>query len=461
MIHTTNTHRRKAVVIGASIAGLLAARALADYFEAVTLLERDTFPDAGVNRKGVPQGKHTHVLLQRGHEIMEAYFPGLTADLKSSGAVIISDVSANVRWFHSGGYHQPGKAGFAGLAVSRSTLETAIRQRVLSLSNVSAVQNCSVTELLTTPDNAHVTGVRLVHRDEDGTEETILADLVVDASGRGSRSPQWLETLGYKRPQEEEVRIGMGYVSCYFRRKPQHIPGLEGIMMMATPPDKRLGVLLAQDGNRWVLTVGDYLGEHTPTDARGFMEAVRQLPTKDIYQVVSDAEMLGEPVPYTFPANLRWRYDKLKTFPDRYLVIGDALCSFNPIYAQGMTVAALEAQALDECLAQNRGNLARDFFTKASEIIDIAWDAAVGTDLSYPEVEGTRTPLLRFLNWYFGKLHIAAQTDAQVSIAFLKVINMVAPPPSILHPGIVWRVIKGNLQQNQQHPSAIQLPLSR
>jgi 2-polyprenyl-6-methoxyphenol hydroxylase-like FAD-dependent oxidoreductase len=229
---------------------------------------------------------------------------------------------------------------------------------------------------------------------------------------------------------------------------------------MATPPDKRLGVLLAQDGNRWVLTVGGYLGEHAPTDARGFMEAVRELPTKDIYQVVSDAEILGEPVPYTFPINLRRRYDKLGDFPDGYLVIGDALCNFNPIYGQGMTVAALEAQALDSCLAKNRGNLSRDFFTKASKIIDIAWDAAVGTDLSYPEVEGERTAFIRFINWYIGKLHIAAQTDSQVSTAFLKVINMLAPPPSILHPRIIWRVIKGNLQQNEPQPSATQLPLS-
>jgi 2-polyprenyl-6-methoxyphenol hydroxylase-like FAD-dependent oxidoreductase len=190
------------------------------------------------------------------------------------------------------------------------------------------------------------------------------------------------------------------------------------------------------------------------------MEAVRELPTKDIYQVVSDAEILGEPVPYTFPINLRRRYDKLGDFPDGYLVIGDALCSFNPIYGQGMTVAALEAQALDSCLAKNRGNLSRDFFTKASKILDIAWDAAVGTDLSYPEVEGERTAFIRFINWYIGKLHIAAQTDSQVSTAFLKVINMLAPPPSILHPRIIWRVIKGNLQQNEPQPSATQLPLS-
>lgn len=240
----------KALVIGASMAGLLAARALADHFDEVTLVERDHFPTPGENRKGVPQGRHTHVLLERGHQIMEAHLPDLTAELKALGAVHIDDVSANVRWFRSGAYHQPGRAGFSGLAISRPTLEAAVRQRVLDLLNVCAVEGATVTKLLTTSDQTRVTGIRL--RAVTGSaEDTCMADLVVDASGRGSRSPAWLESLGYQRPQEEEVAIDMGYVSCYFRRRPEDLPGIDGVVLMATPPDRRLGVLLAQDGNRW------------------------------------------------------------------------------------------------------------------------------------------------------------------------------------------------------------------
>jgi hypothetical protein len=159
-------------------------------------------------------------------------------------------------------------------------------------------------------------------------------------------------------------------------------------------------------------------------------------------------------VAHKFPANLRRRYDKLARFPEGYLVLGDALCSFNPIYGQGMTVAAMEAVALGECLADGRERLARRFFAKASQIIDVPWGAAVGNDLGFPEVEGPRTPMVRFLNWYLAKLHMAAHSDAQVSIAFLKVINMVAPPPTILHPRIVWRVMKGNLWSGQRKASA-------
>jgi len=242
----------------------------------------------------------------------------------------------------------------------------------------------------------------------------------------------------------------MGYVTCYYRRRPEHIPGLEGIVLMATPPDTRLAVLLAQDNNRWVLTIGGYLGNHAPTDYPGFLQAAKQLPAAEIHNLIKDLEPLGAPVPYKFPANLRHHYEKLPAFPQGYLVIGDALCSFNPIYGQGMTVAAMEAKALNEWLAQDQNRQAQNFFAEASKIIDLAWDAAVGTDLSFPGVEGQRTPLVRFLNWYVSKLHVAAQRDAQVSIAFLKVINMIAPPPSMIHPSIVWRILKTHLRPDKE-----------
>jgi 2-polyprenyl-6-methoxyphenol hydroxylase-like FAD-dependent oxidoreductase len=450
MSKQTDKRSKEVVVIGASMAGLLAARVLADHFEQVTLVERDTFPPPGVNRKGVPQGKHTHVLLERGRQIIEEYLPGLTDELARLGAASVADASLNVRWFHSGAYHRPGTSGISALGVSRPTLEGAVRACVLALPNVRAIEGCSVSGLLTTAGQRRVTGVRLA----GGGEETMTADLVVDAGGRGSRSPAWLEEMGYARPPEEEVHIGLGYTTCYFRRRPEHMPGRDGILILVTPPDKRMGVMLAQDGDRWVVTLGGYLGHHAPTDYQGFLEFARRLATPDIYSLIKRAEPLGEPVAHKFPANLRRRYDKLARFPEGYLVLGDALCSFNPIYGQGMTVAAMEAVALGECLADGREWLARRFFAKASQIIDVPWGAAVGNDLGFPEVEGPRTPMVRFLNWYLAKLHMAAHSEAQVSIAFLKVINMVAPPPTILHPRIVWRVMKGNLWSGQRKASA-------
>jgi len=446
----SNHTDKKAIVIGASMAGLLTARVLADHFEQVTLLERDEFPPPGANRKGVPQGKHTHVLLECGRQIMECYLPGLTEELTRLGAANITDVSGDIRWFHNGGYHRPGVSGISGVGISRPTLEAAVRSRVLALSNIEARQECNVQGLVTVADKSLVTGVRLEDRKAGGREETMKADLIVDASGRGSHSPAWLEKLGFCRPSEDEVRIGMGYTTCYYRRKPKDLGGLSGIVFLATPPGKRLAIMLAQDKERWVVTLGGYLGDHTARDYQSFLESAKRLPAPHLFNVIKDAEPLGEPVSYKFPANLRHHYEKLDRFPDGYLVLGDALCSFNPIYGQGMTVAAMEAATLGECLDSKQGDLAKPFFARISKLIDVSWEAAVGNDLGYHEIEGPRTPMTRFLNWYIGKLHVAAHTDEQVSIAFLKVINMVAPPPSMLHPRILWRVLKGNIWPGRQ-----------
>ncbi|MFZ0547389.1 MAG: FAD-dependent oxidoreductase [Candidatus Promineifilaceae bacterium] len=454
----TNQSSTNAIVIGASMGGLLAARALGDHFQQVTLIERDVFPAAGANRKGVPQGKHTHILLEHGRKIMEEFLPGLTAELSKQGAVTINDVSSDIRWFQRGGYHLPGVSGVSGVGVSRPTLEALVRECVLTRPNIHVIQGCDVKGLMTTADKRRVTGVRLVDRRSGNTEKTMTADLIVDAGGRGSRSPVWLEGLGYKRPSEEEVKVGLGYTTCYYRRQPDHIPGLEGIVLSPTPPDRKMGVLVAQDKNRWVVTIGGYLGDHAPTEYQAFLQSAWQLPSPDIYNVIKDAEPLGSPVSYKFPSNLRRYYEKLSPFPHGYLVIGDALCSFNPIYGQGMTVAAMEAKALSGCFAGTGPvpDIYRQFFPKAAKIIDLSWSTAVGSDLSYPEIDGPRTPMVRFLNWYIDKLHKVAHNNAQVSIAFLKVINMVAPPPTLFRPDILFQIIKGTLRFSSPQKTASQ-----
>lgn len=440
---------KTAIVIGASMGGLLAARALADHFEQVTLLERDAFPAPGEQRKGVPQGRHAHAVLAQGLQIMEGYFPGLIEQLVSLGADY-GDVSAKARWFHEGACHRPTHSGVNAINISRPRLEAAVRARVLALPNVQAIEGCDVLGLLATPDNARVTGVRVIRRRADSAEESLSADLIVDTTGRGSRSPAWLEALGYDRPQEEAVKIGVTYTSCVYERRPEHIPGVNALIVAAAPENPRGGVLLSQEGNRWILTVAAYRGEQIPQDQAGLREYVRSMATPALYDVIKDAQPVGEPVPHKIPSNLRRRYEKLTRFPAGYLVTGDALCSFNPIYAQGMSVAALEAQALGACLAEGEAKLAPRFFKQASKIIDIPWSTAVGNDLRFPEIEGPRTAMTKFINWYVGKLHHAAHHDAEVSVAFLKVVNLLAPPPSIMAPGIMWRVWRGNVAPRRQ-----------
>ncbi len=434
---------KTALVIGASMAGLLAARALADHYEQVTLLERDLLPAGSEQRKGVPQGRHAHAVLVRGLAIMENYFPGLIDYLVSQGADY-GDVSQNARWYHEGGAHQPALSGNNAINVSRPLLEAAIRTRVLALPNVTVIDSCDVLGLLATADNTRVTGVRLIRRRAGSAEENMTADLVVDTSGRGSRTPVWLKALGYEAPQEEVVKIDVTYTSCEFRRQLEQTSAPVALIVAATPENRRGGVLLTQEGGRWMLTVAGYLGEQAPPDHAGLLNYAKGLATPALYARIQDAEPISAPVVYKIPSNLRRRYERLTRFPAGYLVMGDALCSFNPIYAQGMSVAALEAVALGECLQEGDARLAQRFFKQASKIIDIPWSTAVGNDLRFPEIEGPRTAMTKFVNWYLAKLHHVAQRDEVVSLAFLKVVNLLKPPPSIMQPRIMWRVLIGS-----------------
>jgi 2-polyprenyl-6-methoxyphenol hydroxylase-like FAD-dependent oxidoreductase len=436
-----------AVVIGASMGGLLAARVLADYYDTVTVVERDTFPAAGEPRKGVPQGRHAHGLHARGRVVLEQLFPGLTQEMVAQDGIVL-DISRDFRWYANGGFHQPTTSGLEGLLVSRPRLEAGVLARVRALPNVRVLEDCDVPGVLASEDRARITGIRLVQRASGDAEATLMADLVVDATGRGSRSPAWLAELGYEKPEEQQVRIDLGYASRLYRRTPDQLPGLRGFAIAGAPPRGRNGVLLMQEGNCWNVTLGGYNGDFAPLDSQGFVEFARGLPTPELYQLIKDAEPLTDPLPYRFKANLRRHYDRLKRFPDGYLVFGDAICSFNPVYAQGMTVAANEALVLHACLAQGSANLAQRFFKDVRPVLDGPWQVAVGNDLQLPHVEGSRTRMDRFMSWYIGKLHIAAHNDAALSVVFLEVVNMMAPPPRLLHPRVALRVLRGNLARD-------------
>jgi len=442
-----------AIVIGASMGGLLAARALADYYQQVTLLERDTFPAPGEQRKGVPQGRHTHALLAKGREVLEDFFPGLTQQLVEQGAVL-SDALADGRRFIGGGYYCQTRSNMLSLLVSRPLLEAQVRTRLLALPHVRVIENCDVLGLAATAecaasprDRSRVSGVRLIRRLAGSAEEILPADLVVDASGRGSRTPAWLAALGYPTPEEELVRAGMGYTSRIYRRKPEHLQGAKVVQVTSTSEIKRGAVMLVQEGNRWIVTIAGYPGDQPPSDEQGFLEFARGLSAPELYEVIKNAEPLNDPLPAKFPANMRRRYERLTRFPAGFLVIGDAICSFNPVYGQGMTVAALEAMMLHECLAQGGAErLAPRFFTKVSQMIDIPWNITVANDRRFVEPESRRSPMARFIQWYMDKLHIAARRDPVAALAFLKVTNLMAPPPSVLHPRIALRVLWGNVR---------------
>jgi 2-polyprenyl-6-methoxyphenol hydroxylase-like FAD-dependent oxidoreductase len=432
MIRNMDEH---AIVIGGSMAGLLAARVLADRCKRVTLIDLDTFPEVGHQRRGVPQGVHTHALLCSGRRVIDRLLPGFSAECLAAGAVP-GDVCADGRWYFEGGRLAKCSSGLEGLLVSRPLLEGIVRSRVLKIANLDVIQNGVVDSLIFSEDKRAVTGVR-------ANGEALSAGVVLDATGRGSHSPAWLEANGYAKPEEERVEVGIGYTTRLFRRSPDQLNGDGAVVICPTPEGKRGGVMCAQEGLRWTVTLIAHFGNYAPSELDGFVEFARNLPAPDIYETIRNSEPIGEPQSARFPASLRRRYERLEKFPDGYFVFGDAICSFNPIYAQGMSVAALQAEALEASL--EHGVSARDFFRRAAKVVDSPWSIAVGSDLRISETKGPRSKGVEFINWYMAKLHKAAHRDPAASVAFLRVANLVAPPPSVMHPKVAMRVLMRNL----------------
>ncbi|WP_214326725.1 FAD-dependent oxidoreductase [Nonomuraea sediminis] len=417
-----------AIVIGASMAGLLSAAALQRSFHHVTVVDRDTLPAADAHRKGVGQSRHAHGLLARGREVMDELLPGLSAELVAQGA-LKGDLQGLGRWIHAGRQLARGTSGLEGLMVSRPLLEGQVRRRVTGLSGVRLLASRAVAGLLA--DHGRVTGVRLA----DGTR--LPADLVVDASGRGSRTPTWLTELGYDRPVEEQVRIELCYGTREFRRRPGDLDGDLLAIVAPTPDSPRGGAALAMENDRWIVTIGGYGGEQPPLDLESFIAFARTLPAPDLHDLMKGLEPIGEPRAYRTPASIRRRYERLTRFPDGLLVVGDAVCAFNPLYGQGMTVAALEARALLDLELRPL-----PFFRRITRLLDAPWDIVVGGDLKLPGVQGRITAKIRMVNAYLERFHAAAANDAELARRFHRVANLIDPPPSLMSPGALVRVFR-------------------
>jgi 2-polyprenyl-6-methoxyphenol hydroxylase-like FAD-dependent oxidoreductase len=438
----------RAVVLGGSMAGLLAARVLADAYTEVVVIERDELSRAAAHRRGAPQSRHIHGLLAAGQQALEELFGGLTAELVDLGAPA-GDMLGDVRVYFGGHRLQPGPSGLLALQAGRPMLEACLRARVRALPAVTFMDRCDVAGLTATSDGGRVTGARVVRRLDGSAAETVTADLVVDATGRGSRTPAWLEMLGYPRPPVERVRIGLGYASRTYRLAPGLLEGDIGIMTAATPDHPRGGALAAMENDRFLVTLFGILGDHPPTDPRGFADFAASLQFPDITEALHDAEPLDDPVPFRHPDSVRHRYERLSRFPEGLLVMGDAVCTFNPVYGQGMSVAAVQALALRAHLQQHTGPRPVTFLRRIGRTVDVPWSMATGGDLAFPNVAGRRTMQMRVLSGYLAKLFAGAAHDPQLGRAFLRVAGLVDPPRALLAPGVAARVLRAGWRQER------------
>jgi 2-polyprenyl-6-methoxyphenol hydroxylase-like FAD-dependent oxidoreductase len=436
---------RQAVVIGAGIGGLTAVGALADRFDQVVVLERDTLPAEPAYRAGTPQARHVHALLLSGQRALGQLFPGFEHDLARAGAVPLR-VGLDVRSERPGYDPFPQRdLGLVNYAVSRLTLEHAVRRRVESRANVTLRQRCRVQEVLATPNGEAVTGVR--YENDDRARETIVADLVVDASGRGALTLALLKSIGRPPPEETTIGIDLGYATCVFAIPDDAATDWKGVMTFGqAPTNGRGGLLLPLEGNRWMVTIGGRHGDVPPGDAQGFLTYARGLRTPTIYKAISRAKRLDGVARHGFPESVRRHFERLDDFPRGLLPTGDAICRFNPVYGQGMSVAALEACLLRRLLdtpgedSDPIATLAPAFFAEVQTLIETPWAVAM-LDFALPETRGQRpADFEATLKFGIALTRLAAEDPAVHKLA-AEVQNLLKPRSVYRDPALVQRVL--------------------
>jgi 2-polyprenyl-6-methoxyphenol hydroxylase-like FAD-dependent oxidoreductase len=429
-----------ALVIGAGMAGLAVAKSLTEGFERVTVVDRDRLPVGAGGRPGVPQDRHLHLLLPAGMRALQELFPGLEADLCADGAK--AGDADRIRMCLNGRRLAPARIGHQAVFSSRPFLESHVRRRVREDPAIDVREGTRIAGLAMDGDAGRVDGVRM--QSPGGRDvEVVRADLVVDCSGRRSSVPEWLSELGYDRPEVDQLDVQVHYATRRYEL-PDGVMGGDHHVLVGPTSDGPHGAAMThvEDGS-WIVTLFAMAGGRAPTDDEGFVRFAKALPIPDVHEAIGSGRPLDDPAPYRFPANRRHRYERLTDLPDGLLVAGDAVCSFNPIYGQGMTVAAMEAQLLQERVRTGRLPSARTWFRDIAKVIDPAWQLALGSDLAVDAVEGRRRMSVRVMNRYLARLQTAAVDDPRLTERLVRVVGLVDPPSLLLRPSTLVWVLRG------------------
>jgi 2-polyprenyl-6-methoxyphenol hydroxylase-like FAD-dependent oxidoreductase len=434
-----------ALVIGGSIVGSAVAAMLATRFEHVTVIERDALPETPDVRAGVPQGRHVHALLARGATELERLFPGFVDAMVEGGAKLL-DVGRDVAWLTPAGWGVPFESGLVLCCGTRNLIEWEIRRRSLSHSNVTLRDMTAVTGLLFDATSSRVTGVRVRSRRTEGPVDTLMADLIVDTSGRGSQLPEWLTASG--RPQVREIVIDahMAYASRFFAIDQSALRGWGAAYVQPALPHSRCGgILFPVESGRYLLPLFGYGGAAPPTDEDGFVRFIEGLRSSILADILRHAAPLTPIVGHRRTAN-RWRrYDEMSAWPEGLVAAGDSVCCFDPVYGQGMTTGILGAlrlmSRLDAESGVGRPGFARRVQREMVSVVRPAWNLATGEDLRLDTTSGGRLCARdRWLQRYVDRVIAASTSDTAVRQQLLSVMNMVSGPEALLHPMTVARV---------------------
>jgi 2-polyprenyl-6-methoxyphenol hydroxylase-like FAD-dependent oxidoreductase len=441
-----------AIVIGGSMTGLMTARVLADHFDTVTVLERDHIDEHPAIHKSIPQGNHYHAVLLGGQQVLSTLYPDFIDKLRSFGSVRLR-LGEEWVWYLPDGkaysasatpVREPRYLGFDVQSQSRGILEHCVRQCTLAFANVKCESDSIVQGLVYESGRVH--GVRYSHA---GRVETLTADLVIDAGGRGAHTPRWLTELGFQPPRETVVGVDLGYASTKFR-VPDFYDEPERLQVfLGPPPQFPNAAIMGEIENRtWHVTLAGRFGQYPPTDEAGFLAFAQSLHTPRLYSLIKDAGRVADIVSYRFPSSLRRHYEQLTAFPEGFVVLGDAICSFNPVYGQGMSVAALQVRALQQLLMERVAGshgldgLALAFFPKAAEVILTPWVLAVGQDLAYPQTQGERPPNMAENAQYFAALNALAIEDQELHKLLGEVFQLAKPLTVLMEEPLRSRVLE-------------------
>jgi 2-polyprenyl-6-methoxyphenol hydroxylase-like FAD-dependent oxidoreductase len=425
--------RNRAVVCGAGIGGLLAARVLSDFYATVTVVERDTLSDKAIQRRGVPQGRHSHVLSSRGLQELARLFPGLPDDLVAAGATVCDEGDLSRVSIRVGGHEYNRSCKFADpesvvvYLLSRPLLEAQVRRRVRAIGNVEFLDGHDVVEpVAAQPDR--VTGARVANRDT-GATRMLDADLVVDAMGRAARIPAFLESVGYGRPNTEQSTANASY-SSQLMRVPAGVLNEKMTLTFPKPDLPTGGNFSSYEDDTWILTVFRLAQLEPPDDLADLIELGTQFVSPALPTALQAGEPLGEIQVFRYPGGAWRRYDKMDRFPEGLLAFGDSICSFNPIYTQGMTVAALEASALSASLSHGNADLSLRFFDAAARIIEPLWVSNQFNDFCISPTNGPASisEQLEELLALRDDVLTAAETSSMLTEKLFRTMNLVDPP---------------------------------
>lgn len=425
----------RAVVMGGSVAGLTAARILADFFGEVIIVEKDSLPDGPDVRQGTPQARQIHVLLARGGQILDGLFPGLFHDLLEGGAVPLDAGSGH--WYQNGIWRRRIQSGITTYSLTRPFLEWKLRSHLCRVPNVQIWSERSVAGLTWNEGRSLVTGIEL------GDGQRLSAALVVDASGRGSRVSQWLQQAGYPAAPVSSMKVDIGYATRAYRL-PSTDRAWQFLLVNDGLAQKRVGGILPVEGGRWLVTLQGYGDHRPPADEEGFHAFARSLPVPELYDAIRSAEPLGPIVPYRYPAYQRRHYERVARHPEGLVVLGDAACSFNPVYGQGMTAGVLGATALGDCLRSGGASLTGlpgRFHRRLAPILDVPWRMATLEDYGIVDVQEGKPAGTGVMQWYTNRVHRLTGLDDDVMLRFLQVMHLLEQPAALFNPRTVWRVV--------------------